>query len=213
MFFYCIIFISWYYIIMENQTQQDQNQPVKQLTKKERRELRREEKRVEQEKTRKVKGRKNIFVWAIVFALVAAGGFGIYRYLFGSSGEDTAFDPTNSCVTHSGGMHIHSELRIVINGEAQEIPANIGVSPGCMRPIHTHDATGKLHNEFPQHRNFTLGEFFKIWDKTFSSSQILDYTADETHKIRMTVNGEDNADFDNLILKDGDKIEIRYGGK
>ncbi len=186
---------------MNEQLPPGQNQP-EQLTKKQRRELRREEKRKEQESAKNARGRKSIIIWAIVVVLAAAAGFGIFRYLF--SGEDTSreFDVTNACVNHGGiSMHIHPDLRIVINGDAEVIPANIGVTPACMRPIHTHDSTGRLHIEFPRQRNFTLGEFFKIWDKPFPS------------EISMTVNGQDNAEYENLILKDGDKIEIRYDKK
>ncbi|MFY9457492.1 MAG: hypothetical protein WAP23_00990 [Candidatus Spechtbacterales bacterium] len=189
---------------MENQIQGEQNieRNNSQFTKKQRRELRREEKRTEQEKAHKAKGRKNIVVWALLSVAIAAAGLGIFRYLFSEEVTSGEFDVTNACVNHGGiSMHIHADLRIVINGDAEVIPENIGVTPGCMRPLHTHDSTGRLHIEFPRQHNFILGEFFKIWDKPFPS------------EISMTVNGEDNAEFGNLILKDGDRIEIRYGDK
>ena len=197
---------------MDEQIQTEENQSERQLTKKERRQMRREEKKMAAEHATKSKGVKNSLVWVVVFILVAAAGFGIYRYLFsGAEGEPVVFDPTSSCVTHAGGgMHIHPELSIDINGERQEISSNIGVSPGCMRPLHTHDATGKLHIEFPREYDFTLGEFFKVWGKQFSGSQIFDYATDETNAISMTVNGEESLDYENLILNDADSIEIKY---
>ena len=153
-----------------------------------------------------------MLVWAGVIVLVAAAGFGIYTYLFSGSGEGSVvYDPTKSCINHAGaGMHIHPTLRIIVNGEVQEISANTGVSAGCMRPLHTHDATGRLHVEFPRQRNFILGEFFKVWGKNFSSSQILDYVVDANHVISVTVNGEESTEYENLIFKDADRIEIKY---
>lgn len=205
---------------MEAQTQPEQNLTppspaegeLRRASKKERRQMRREEKRLEAENVKKARGRKNIVVWAAVIVLIVAGGFGIYKFLFSGTGGPVVFDITNTCINHTGAsMHIHPELRIVINGEKQDVPANVGVSPACMRPLHTHDDTGRLHVEFPQPRNFTLGEFFKVWDKPFLAAQIFDYIADDTRTLTMTVNGVSNNEFENLVLKDRDQIEIRYG--
>jgi len=194
---------------MEEQTENNQDSQ-KPLTKKERRQIRREENKAEQERVKKVGGMKNTLVWAGVIVLVAAAGFGIYKYLF-SEGDSVVYDPTSSCINHAGaGMHIHPNLRIIANGQVQKIPANTGVSAACMRPLHAHDSTGKLHIEFPRHRNFTLGEFFKVWGKPFSDSQILDYVVDANHIISVTVNGEENTEYENFILKDTDRIEIKY---
>jgi len=183
------------------------------LTKKERRQLRREEKRRDIEHAKDAKKQKGLAVWVGVFLLIALGIFGVYRYFSGLSPEEVSSDVTRSCVTHSGGMHIHPGLSIFINGEEEDLSTNIGVSPGCMRPVHTHDSTGQLHAEFPRPHDLTLADFFKIWDKPFSSFQILDYVIDDTHALTMTVNGRENSEFENLILRDGDRIEIIYEEK
>lgn len=108
-------------------------------------------------------------------------------------------------------MHIHPHLTIKILGQQQEIPANIGISSQtCMRPVHTHDNTGKLHLEFPTWTDVKLGEFFRVWNKPFSKNEILDYKVDEKHEIRVTKNGEPNYDFESLIMRDLDQIEIEY---
>lgn len=162
--------------------------------------MRREEKKQEAEKTKKAKGRKGMLVWVVAMVLAVGAGFGIFRY-FISGADNTAggLDVTKICVNHVGsGMHIHTDLRIGINESRQEIPANIGVSANCMRPLHTHDNTGKIHVEFPRQHNFTLGEFFKVWDKPFPG------------EISITVNGEPNTEYENLILRDQDRIEIKY---
>jgi hypothetical protein len=75
------------------------------------------------------------------------------------------FDVAQVCVTHARlGLHIHPHLSVGINGVTQTIPANIGISGhDCMRPVHTLDDSGTLHVEWTSPRDFTLGDFFRIW--------------------------------------------------
>lgn len=123
------------------------------------------------------------------------------------------FQPRDLCVQHSNslGQHIHPELQIIANGQPIAIPANIGIDPNCMKAVHTHDETGKLHIEYPEaEQTFTLGDFFAVWGETFNENQILNYTANDQHKITMTVDGQPSTEFSNLQLKDGQKIVITY---
>ena len=110
-------------------------------------------------------------------------------------------------------FHIHSDLEIVINGEKQLIPADIGISPICMNALHTHDTSGQIHIESPQKRDFTLADFFAVWNKTYNKDQLLDNKLDGQHTIRETVNGEEIEDYENTILRDDDKIVIFYEEK
>ncbi|MEK7507865.1 MAG: hypothetical protein AAB602_02150 [Patescibacteria group bacterium] len=107
-------------------------------------------------------------------------------------------------------FHIHPHLTIKINGTQETIPANVGVTLGCMHPIHTHDGTGEIHVESPEKRDFTLGDFFAVWDKTFTKNQILESVVDNTHEIKMTVNGEQSDEFEKLVLRDKEQIVIEY---
>lgn len=106
-------------------------------------------------------------------------------------------------------LHIHQDLKIVIDGKQQIIPANIGIAPNIMRPIHTHDKPGELHVEGPCKRDFNLGEFFKIWGREFNSQCIFDKCTDNG-ELKMYVNSLPNNEFENLILKDDDSILIEY---
>lgn len=109
--------------------------------------------------------------------------------------------------------HIHPELSIVIDGVPVEIPNDIGIMPTCMRSIHTHDSTGIIHVEAEVQKDFTLSDFFAVWDKPFSKEQILDSVVDPTHEIVMTVNGQVVDTYENTILRDKDKIVITYEAK
>lgn len=121
-------------------------------------------------------------------------------------------DVTAACVQHAGiGVHIHAHLRIVIDGAERPIPADIGiVGPRCMRPLHTHDASGTLHLEFPVAQEVRLGQFFTVWEQPFAREKILDRTGDDTHQIILTVNGQPSDAYENLILHDKDDIVIEF---
>jgi len=107
-------------------------------------------------------------------------------------------------------LHIHPILQIEINGQQQMIPANIGISSEGMRVIHTHDATGTLHVESPTPHQFYLQDFFTIWGKEFSDQCIFQHCENETHDLKMYVNGEESGLFGALPLRDKDIIRIVY---
>ncbi|MDP3685271.1 MAG: hypothetical protein Q8R32_00385 [bacterium] len=119
-----------------------------------------------------------------------------------------------ACVQHEGvAMHIHPQLKIIIDGTERAIPSDIGVSPGCMRPIHTHDESGKIHLEFPSSQDVRLGQFFEIWKQPFSKQQILDRAIGPDDLLRVTVNGTETAELENLLLHDQDDIVLEVRKK
>lgn len=124
-----------------------------------------------------------------------------------------------------GGIHWHPKLTILIKGQKQTIPANIGIGMQYagyprydammkMTDMHTHDDTGVLHWEVMEgpvtKEDVRLGSFFAVWGKKFDGSCILDYCNGPEGSVTMSVNGEPNTEFQNYLVKDGDKIEIRY---
>lgn len=119
--------------------------------------------------------------------------------------------PTDEIVSRRG-MHWHSQLSVEIKGQKQEIPVGIGL--GVVHdPIHTHDATGEIHMEFPgmvRQNDIRLDQFFKVWGKRFDSNCIFDFCNGPDGMIKMFVNGAENMEFENYHMKDRDKIEIKY---
>ena len=133
-------------------------------------------------------------------------------------------------VDHAIGDHIHPYLQIFIDGQEVVIPANIGLETSKEYSPHTHDTAGKLHigeglgaGLDGGNRYVTLKDFFDVWRTTnagnpalnnpnafFSSTQLLDKTADATHKVYMTVNGVANTEYENYIPEDGDRIVLSY---
>src|SRR5919199_923190 len=114
--------------------------------------------------------------------IVITGGIGSYYYTMGSKSSSSA-----SRVTIDGiqcnpiehvAFHIHTHLDIFINGKSFTVPSQIGIKSDerCLYWLHTHDDTGIIHIEAPEKRDFTLGQFFDIWNEKFSNSQIFNYT-------------------------------------
>ena len=110
-------------------------------------------------------------------------------------------------------FHIHPILKIVVDGVEQVVPANVGIAVGCMHPLHTHDASGLIHVESPIKKDFTLGDFFYVWGKDFSSSKILDSVVSPTMAVYVSVNGQVVDTFEQTILHDKDEIIISYSKK
>jgi hypothetical protein len=115
-------------------------------------------------------------------------------------------------------MHIHPHLSILVNSTPFSVPAQIGIDPSlwkdhsldqygmqsmpemdmsAMAPLHTHDNSGVVHVESTVTRNYTLGEFLKVWGLDIDSK-----TA------KMTVDSKPLSDFRNHILRDGEQISL-----
>ena len=151
--------------------------------------------------------KKNLIIIVIPIAIAVA----ITLLLLGSmSGVPSS---SNKMVLHN-----HATLNVTQNGQNQVVPEHIGmVSVGKaedpllygdhsldkygmegMSPLHTHDASGRIHVEANTMRDFRLGEFLDIW----KGLDINDKT------IQVTVNGNPVSDFRNIILNDGDSISL-----
>ena len=158
---------------------------------------------------------KPIYIAIFVVILIFAGFFFLSRNL--NDNQDTGGIPKSP-------VHWHPKLKIIIKGEEQFIPPNIGISVGNnidnqisgmrMSPTHTHESDGTIHLEnnrpWQKPETLTLGYFFKVWGKNFNSSCIFDYCNGENGKLSMTVNGQPNYEFDKYVMKDKDEIILQW---
>lgn len=113
------------------------------------------------------------------------------------------------------GLHWHPRVTVSIKGEKQEIPANLGLG-AVHGKIHTHDTDNKegvIHMEMKGlvvKEDTRLAHFFQTWGRDFNSSKLFDKTNGPEGTVKMMVNGQENREFENYLMKDGDKIEVKY---
>lgn len=119
----------------------------------------------------------------------------------------------DSEIVERNGLHWHPKLKVTIKGKKQEIPAALGLAGQIHQELHTHDKDGVIHMEMKgivTKDETKLSNFFRVWGKEFNSTQIFDKTNGTEGTVKMIVNGKENKDFENYLMKDGDNIEIRY---
>lgn len=178
----------------------DNNQPLEQLSKKERKELKRQEKLEAKETEEQSRRRKRIIsriIWSVFGVAIVTG----LIWLVASAPKT----PEGEILSRNG-FHWHPELAVYVKGEKQEIPPNLGIG-AVHQPMHTHseDASqGIIHLEFQglvKKSDVTLGKFLQTWGKDINSLGT---------NLKMTVNGKENTEHENYVMQDKDKIELRY---
>ena len=135
---------------------------------------------------------KNTIIIGGIVLILLAGGSWWTRSLQGSSS-----------IVSGDGLHWHPTLEIFVKGEKIEIPESIGLG-AVHQPMHTHDDLPVIHLEFSgvvHEKDLMLEQFFKNWEKDMNSFGM---------NMSMTVNGETNTQYGKYVMRDGDKIELRY---
>ena len=117
-------------------------------------------------------------------------------------------------------MHIHPHLSIIYNNFSLTVPAQIGIENTCLYGLHTHDTSGTIHVESPIVANYTLGEFFDIWNQTqpYDTLGILGSSSNSEETLFAALKNStvsayvDNAiyggNYRNIMLKDGEQIKL-----
>lgn len=164
-----------------------------------------DEKKERQEFREKRKKVFNYLAWGIPTLLVLGGVIWVLSLPKLPESEVVSKQP----------IHWHPHLAIMINNQPFPIPANVGAGPAGAHTelIHTHDDTGTLHLEKSapvRVKDTQLGEFFKVWDKEFSDTQIFEHMNGPEGTVKMYVNGVQNFEYGAYKMRDGDKIEIRF---
>ena len=110
----------------------------------------------------------------------------------------------DKCVTHEeGGIHIHVSLVTVHNRQPQMLPAGIGITHDCMKPLHTHSEDFIIHVEYDEPYEFVMGDFFDVWgeENPYINSEV----------VSISMNGKRyNGNYRELILEDGQNIVIEF---
>ncbi len=94
-----------------------------------------------------------------------------------------------------------AELSILVNGEPQRIPTEVGFSPKCVALIHTLDDSGRIHFKHDA-RSMMLLDFFTVAGEPLKR---------DGYTLSVTINGKDHTDdADSYALQNGDVIVVTY---
>ena len=142
----------------------------------------------------------------LIGALVISGAAGFVWYMVNRPAGDKGE------IISRTGLHWHPELGIYLNGQRQDIPADIGLG-AVHNPIHTHEADNIIHLEMSglvRADDIRLSQFFKVWNKTLTPTCIFEQCNGSAGSLKMSVNGQPSTAFGQYQMRDKDKIELRY---
>jgi hypothetical protein len=134
-----------------------------------------------------------------------------------SSSSSATIDGIQCGAMEQFGFHIHAHLDIFLNSKTYAIPALIGITDKCFYWLHTHDKSGVIHIEAPVKRNFTLGQFFDIWNTKFKNTQLFGNSTGiigDSDALNVYVNGSkvsNGTNYRDIVLHAHDAISIVYG--
>jgi len=121
--------------------------------------------------------------------------------------------PLEQCITSEGDsstdtkytFHQHAYLNVTLDGVSFTVPANIGITSDCIRPLHTTDSSGTIHSEFVKPVKFTLGNFIKLWGLNLDQYDVKILVKDSADVDLREVNV---SEINTLFLRDGMRITI-----
>lgn len=167
------------------------------------------------------KGSNKNLLLLLIGGIILIIGIGVHPFLIGSEGDAVLNGKETGIPV--GNTHWHPKLTIRIDGKEILIPDDIGVGTGRiidtelsgmgMSPTHTHESDGTIHienlNPSAKPETLTLGYFFYVWEKPFSSTCIFEHCT-TNGMLKMYVNGVENTEFGWYVMQDGDDILIKY---
>lgn len=147
--------------------------------------------------------KKNVVIYAVITVIVV---FGLYFLSSGNSASGELAEAV-ACVDSEQPLrqHIHSNLKIFVDGKEEIITPNIGLDNTCHRALHTHDADGEIHVEANDRLVYTLGLFYNVWGETIER---------EGKELSVSVDGLPfNANPYEISLEDGKEIVLIYSSQ
>lgn len=121
--------------------------------------------------------------------------------------------PTVACIDPTESIEQTFSLHIIITIDNKNYPLSpaIGHDYGhCLHDIFTNDASGTVYIQANHPEQFTLGQFFDVWKKTFNNNQIFGYQRGNDHILTVIVNGKKVNTYRQTILRPNQTIDVRY---
>lgn len=159
-----------------------------------------------------VKRSEGIPVLPAAVALVLLAVAAVIGIMIVTSHNSTAVQAVNGITcdtqehTDPTAVHYHAHLAILYHGTPVTVSANIGIpnNQSCIYWLHTHDDTGVIHVEAPKAKakDFTLGDFFKVWNEPLSQTQVTTIKLAPDDKLVTYIDGKRQPDgFDPNTIK------------
>lgn len=146
---------------------------------------------------------------AVIYQGLSSADMLVYQPLASETAGETG--EFNLAEIHSVPLarHDHVSLSILVNGRQAVVPEEVGMNPQLWQehsldrygpsgisPMHTHDTSGTIHIESTTSREFTVGEFLALMGIELDTVT------------RMTVDGNEVADFRNHAMNDLERIQL-----
>ena len=181
------------------------------LTKHEKKRLRKLER--EQERASKEVGRdraasnKKIVIYSVVVVVVVVLGFALFKLLR---------SPAEESFTEEA-VHWHARLKVFLCGEERLMPAPVGEHHLGLPLLHTHeDRLIHIEGRIWRKEDIMLGKYMDAVGVPFAQDRIFEHVNGnmcndgKENKVRMFVNGEENFEFRDYVIRDNDETVVRY---
>ncbi len=153
---------------------------------------------------------------AVTLLLAAVAVVLLVVYMTGQHPAQAVNGVTCDSQEHASGrdvVHYHAHLTILVGGTEATVSSNIGIPStyNCIYWLHTHDTTGVIHVEAPKSaaRDFTLGDFFKVWDKPLSRTNVAGVQLSGDQQLVIFVDGKRvDTDPAKIVLKPHEQIVL-----
>ena len=118
-------------------------------------------------------------------------------------------------------IHVQSQLSILIEGAPVTVPSGIGINQTLWKnhsldqygvaghsPLTTRDASGLIHVDSNNVRNFTLQAFLQVWGETVDNYQVAGNQVPQGYSSCIVVDGQTLPVTSDVILADNQKITV-----
>ncbi len=146
--------------------------------------------------------KKRILIRSMVVLAAIAVGAGLVTNVIAQQAR--LQDPLYQCLpSDERPYQAYVTISVTVNNQQVEVPKGIGVSPDCLRPIHTHENDGVIHVAYEKPYDFSLGHFLWYWNFDISK-----------YDAKVYVNGMDVSEkYLDTVLKDNTSIIIDFRSK
>ena len=115
-----------------------------------------------------------------------------------------------------GQVHWHATLKVFVCGEEKLMPAPVGEHHLGLPLLHTHaDRLIHIEGTILNPEEITLGKYMGVIGQNFKDDELLDkkngdLCNDQPGKVKLLVNGKENDQLTQHVIKDGDDYILRF---